>query len=238
MKNRCERERRHAGERSGPPLRARSAFSTLRFRGWVLGTVENQQALNAAHGAGIQAAETVCRRGAGSLIHGTRRTKAFQVLSVGDVKIYRGDGQSALKALAAYSGRAYWQRSRTPMARMTGLDARRENSKGDRNAVQRCYGPLGAGPGSGRGRGACTAGGVASARASALAVEIGLASGSWGVNAGSAGRVVSEPASRRLSWQRSSARYPTSRRKGRQRIDQRADARQISRTQPITTNID
>ena len=64
--------------------------------------VENKQALNAAHGAGIQAAETVCRHGAGILITGHVGPKAFQVLSDGDVKIYRGDGQSALEALAAY----------------------------------------------------------------------------------------------------------------------------------------
>jgi predicted Fe-Mo cluster-binding NifX family protein len=61
--------------------------------------VENQQALNAAHGAGIQAAETVCRHRAGILITGHVGPKAFAVLSSGGVKVYRGDARTAREAV-------------------------------------------------------------------------------------------------------------------------------------------
>jgi len=64
--------------------------------------VPNSQALSAVHGAGIQAADTVCRLGAGILITGHVGPKAFTVLSAGAVKVYRGDGQSAVEAVAAF----------------------------------------------------------------------------------------------------------------------------------------
>ncbi len=64
--------------------------------------VDNTQSLTAAHGAGIQAAETVCRHGAGIVISGHVGPKAFRVLSAGGVQVFRGDGRTAAEALAAF----------------------------------------------------------------------------------------------------------------------------------------
>jgi predicted Fe-Mo cluster-binding NifX family protein len=64
--------------------------------------VENVQALSAAHGAGIQAAETVCRQCAEVLITGHVGPKAFAVLSAAGLKVYRGDGRSVNEAIEAF----------------------------------------------------------------------------------------------------------------------------------------
>jgi len=68
--------------------------------GWE--AVANTQALSAAHGAGIQAAETVCRQGASILITGHVGPKAFTVLSAGGMRVYRGDGRNAADAVVAF----------------------------------------------------------------------------------------------------------------------------------------
>lgn len=67
---------------------------------WTL--LENTQAPEAAHGAGIQAAETICRHGAEALITGRVGPKAFAVLSAGGVKVYRGDGRTAKEAVEEF----------------------------------------------------------------------------------------------------------------------------------------
>jgi predicted Fe-Mo cluster-binding NifX family protein len=64
--------------------------------------VDNQQSLNAAQGAGIQAAETVVRAGAGSLVTGHCGPKAFRVLSAAGVKVYNTDLPTVAAALAAF----------------------------------------------------------------------------------------------------------------------------------------
>jgi predicted Fe-Mo cluster-binding NifX family protein len=64
--------------------------------------VENTQALSAAHGAGIQSAETVCRLGASIVISGHVGPKAFTVLAAGGVKIYQGDARTAREAVEAF----------------------------------------------------------------------------------------------------------------------------------------
>jgi predicted Fe-Mo cluster-binding NifX family protein len=64
--------------------------------------VDNAQALSAAHGAGIQSAETVCRLGAGIVISGHVGPKAFTVLAAGGVKIYQGDARTASEAVEAF----------------------------------------------------------------------------------------------------------------------------------------
>ncbi len=64
--------------------------------------VENRQAKDAAHGAGIQAAETVCRQGVEVVITGHVGPKAEAVLSGGGVKVYGGEGRSAAQAVEAY----------------------------------------------------------------------------------------------------------------------------------------
>ena len=65
-------------------------------------SVDNASAMSAAHGAGIQAAETACRLGAGAVISGHVGPKAFSVLSAGGVKVYRGDARTALEAVEAF----------------------------------------------------------------------------------------------------------------------------------------
>jgi predicted Fe-Mo cluster-binding NifX family protein len=64
--------------------------------------VDNTQSLSAAHGAGIQAAETICRHGAGVLITGHVGPKAWSVLSTGGVRVYHGEGQTAADAIDAF----------------------------------------------------------------------------------------------------------------------------------------
>lgn len=65
-------------------------------------SVDNTQALAADHGAGIQAAETVCRQGASVLITGHVGPKAWSVLSTGGVSVYHGEGQTAADAVDAF----------------------------------------------------------------------------------------------------------------------------------------
>jgi predicted Fe-Mo cluster-binding NifX family protein len=64
--------------------------------------VDNQQSLNAAQGAGIQAAETVVRSGAKSLVTGHCGPKAFRVLSAAGVKVYNTDQPTVAAALEAF----------------------------------------------------------------------------------------------------------------------------------------
>jgi len=49
---------------------------------------DNVQNLNAAQGAGIQAAETVARLGAEAVISGNAGPKAFRTLSAAEIKVY------------------------------------------------------------------------------------------------------------------------------------------------------
>jgi len=64
--------------------------------------VDNQQSLNAAQGAGIQAAETVVRSGAQAVITGHCGPKAFRVLSAAGVKVYNTDQPTVAAALEAF----------------------------------------------------------------------------------------------------------------------------------------
>lgn len=64
--------------------------------------VDNASARFATHGAGIQAAQTVCRLGVQVVITGSVGPKAFDVLVAGGVKVYRGDARTALKAMEAF----------------------------------------------------------------------------------------------------------------------------------------
>lgn len=66
--------------------------------------LENKQSLNAAQGAGIQAAMNVVESGAGAVITGHCGPKAFRVLSEAGVKVYLTkaiDGHEALKLYQA-----------------------------------------------------------------------------------------------------------------------------------------
>jgi predicted Fe-Mo cluster-binding NifX family protein len=52
--------------------------------------IENSQNLNAAQGAGLQAAEIASRAGADCIITGHCGPKAFKALSVAGIRIYSG----------------------------------------------------------------------------------------------------------------------------------------------------
>jgi len=64
--------------------------------------IDNQQNLNAAQGAGIQAAETISRTGATCLVTGHCGPKALRVLSAADIKVYNSSEPSVAAALAAF----------------------------------------------------------------------------------------------------------------------------------------
>jgi predicted Fe-Mo cluster-binding NifX family protein len=64
--------------------------------------LDNQQNLNAAQGAGIQAAETVARTGATCLITGHCGPKAFRVLTAAGIKIYNSNAATVAEALRQY----------------------------------------------------------------------------------------------------------------------------------------
>lgn len=64
--------------------------------------IDNRQNLNAAQGAGIQAAETIVRAGAGGLITGHCGPKAFRVLSTAGIKIYNTNASTVREALELY----------------------------------------------------------------------------------------------------------------------------------------
>jgi len=69
----------------------------------VFKVIDNQQNLNAAQGAGIQAAETIARLGVDALVTGHCGPKAFRVLSAAGIKVYYADGLTINMALAAFN---------------------------------------------------------------------------------------------------------------------------------------
>ena len=64
--------------------------------------VDNQQNLNAAQGAGIQAAETVSRLGAQHLVTGHCGPKAFRVLRAAGIKVFTCTATTVAEALEQY----------------------------------------------------------------------------------------------------------------------------------------
>lgn len=64
--------------------------------------ISNQQNLNAAQGAGIQAAQTIVKAGADALVTGHCGPKAFRVLAAAGVKVYNTDAPTVAEALARY----------------------------------------------------------------------------------------------------------------------------------------
>ena len=63
--------------------------------------VDNSQGLDAAQGAGIQAAETITRLGAECLITGHCGPKAFRALSAAGVRVYSGAQGTVAQSIAA-----------------------------------------------------------------------------------------------------------------------------------------
>ena len=64
--------------------------------------ISNQQNLNAAQGAGIQAAQTIVKAGAAVLVTGHCGPKAFRVLAAAGVKVYNTDAPTIAEALARF----------------------------------------------------------------------------------------------------------------------------------------
>jgi predicted Fe-Mo cluster-binding NifX family protein len=64
--------------------------------------VDNGQNLQAAQGAGIQAAETVSRLGAECLLTGHCGPKAFRALTAAGIRIYNGASGTVGEAIAAF----------------------------------------------------------------------------------------------------------------------------------------
>ncbi len=65
--------------------------------------VDNEQNLNAAQGAGIQAAKTVVESGAQAVISGHCGPKAFTVLSAAGIAIYHCNADSIAAALEQHA---------------------------------------------------------------------------------------------------------------------------------------
>ena len=64
--------------------------------------VDNEQNLNAAQGAGIQAAQTVARTGAKCLITGHCGPKAFRVLTAAGIKVFNTNAATVGEAIEQY----------------------------------------------------------------------------------------------------------------------------------------
>jgi predicted Fe-Mo cluster-binding NifX family protein len=64
--------------------------------------IDNSRSLNAAQGAGIQAAEQVVRSGAGSVVTGHCGPKAFQVLAAAGITVYTTDAATVAEALEQF----------------------------------------------------------------------------------------------------------------------------------------
>ena len=65
--------------------------------------IGNDQNLNAAQGAGIQAAQNIINTGVEVLITGHCGPKAFKTLSAGDVKVFYSDGSSIADNIEKYN---------------------------------------------------------------------------------------------------------------------------------------
>lgn len=65
-------------------------------------TIDNQQNLGAAQGAGIQAAENIARAKVNCLVTGHCGPKAFRVLSAAGIKVYNSDAPTVAAALQAF----------------------------------------------------------------------------------------------------------------------------------------
>ena len=68
----------------------------------ALEIISNHQNLNAAQGAGIQAAQTIAKAGAHALITGHCGPKAFRVLDAASIKVFNTDAPTVAEALARY----------------------------------------------------------------------------------------------------------------------------------------
>ena len=64
--------------------------------------VDNKQNVQAAAGAGVQAAQTVAEHGVAAVLTGNCGPKAFRTLSVADIEVFMGLSGTVKEAIAAY----------------------------------------------------------------------------------------------------------------------------------------
>jgi predicted Fe-Mo cluster-binding NifX family protein len=64
--------------------------------------IDNRRTMNAAQGAGIQAAETIARSGAACLVTGHCGPKAFRVLSAAGIRIFTSSAATVREALGLF----------------------------------------------------------------------------------------------------------------------------------------
>ena len=95
-----------SGEGLGAPLDSRfgraAGFLIYDLDADSFEVIDNEQNLNAAQGAGIQAAETVARSGARCVVTGHCGPKAFRVLSAAGIKVFNTDAATVAEALQRY----------------------------------------------------------------------------------------------------------------------------------------
>ena len=64
--------------------------------------VDNKQNVQAAAGAGVQAAQTVAEHGASAILTGNCGPKAFRTLRAADIEVFMGLSGTVKEAIAAY----------------------------------------------------------------------------------------------------------------------------------------
>ena len=95
------------GEKLDSPLdpsfgRARN-FLVYDLQTQAIEVISNAQNLEAAQGAGIQAAQTIAKAGAKALITGHCGPKAFRVRAAAGIKVFNTDATTIADALARYT---------------------------------------------------------------------------------------------------------------------------------------
>lgn len=95
-----------SGRELNAPLESRfgraPAFLVYDLDAGSFAVADNAQSVNAAQGAGIQAAENVVRSGARVLVTGHCGPKAFRALQAAGVKVYTADTATVAEALERY----------------------------------------------------------------------------------------------------------------------------------------
>ncbi|MBN1938455.1 MAG: NifB/NifX family molybdenum-iron cluster-binding protein [Candidatus Aminicenantes bacterium] len=77
-------------------------FIVYDLDGETFTVLDNEMNLNAAQGAGVQAAQNVVRAGAGALVTGHCGPKAFRVLAAAGVKIFTMESGTVAEAVERY----------------------------------------------------------------------------------------------------------------------------------------
>ena len=96
-----------SGESLGSPFDGRFGrtpkFLIYDMDSGTIEVIDNEQNLNAAKGAGIQAAEQVMRAGVDCVVTGHCGPKAFRVLSAAGIKVFTAHASTVAEALEQYN---------------------------------------------------------------------------------------------------------------------------------------